>query len=136
MDQDLNRGERTFRIVVLAVAAVGVLVIAALGWYLASSFMGSDLEGTPTSTAIGLLATEMTQRPSAGDTTVPEIATVATDQDGEEPNQRATATAACELYQSQFPGTPCPDHPVPGIEQTATAACDAFQDEFPGTPCP
>lgn len=49
---------------------------------------------------------------------------------------QATATAACGLFQTQFPGTPCPPTAVPGIEATATKACATFRERFPGTPCP
>jgi hypothetical protein len=52
------------------------------------------------------------------------------------PNYDMTATAACYLFNSQFPGTPCPATAVPGIEATVTAACAQFQSQFPGTPCP
>jgi hypothetical protein len=52
------------------------------------------------------------------------------------PDYALTATAGCAVFQSQFPGTPCPGTAVPGIEITATEACNIFQSQFPGTPCP
>jgi hypothetical protein len=52
------------------------------------------------------------------------------------PDYVMTATAGCVVFQSQFPGTPCPGTAVPGIEITATEACIIFQSQFPGTPCP
>ena len=52
------------------------------------------------------------------------------------PDYAMTATAGCAVFQSQFPGTPCPGTAVPGIELTATEACIQFQSQFPGTPCP
>ena len=48
----------------------------------------------------------------------------------------ATATAACDEFQSQFPGTPCPQILKADLVATATAACAEFLSQFPGTPCP
>ncbi|NIM93311.1 MAG: hypothetical protein GTO18_06330 [Anaerolineales bacterium] len=48
----------------------------------------------------------------------------------------ATATAGCEVFLEEFPGTPCPEYDSIIISATATAACADYQEDFPGTPCP
>ena len=44
----------------------------------------------------------------------------------------ATATLAPECPTSE----PCPPTPTLDLRATATAACERFESEFPGTPCP
>ncbi len=51
-------------------------------------------------------------------------------------DQAATATAACQQFNSQFPGTPCPPVLSPEQAATATAVCQQFNSQFPSTPCP
>jgi hypothetical protein len=105
-----------------------MIVIVSLGVFMLREFisLGGESESTPeiiNSEGQVIDDVEATLQPPAVDG--PDL-----------PNYDMTATAACYLFSSQFPGTPCPATAVPGIEATATAACAQFQSQFPGTPCP
>ena len=122
---------RALTYVIILGVAVGALMLGGLGVYgFITYFSGDDLDtaGAPSGEETEVLAAS----PTALATEIPaEVGK----QSLKDPIA-ATATAACGLFLSQFPGTPCPSTEVREADMTATAACGLFLSQFPGTPCP
>jgi hypothetical protein len=120
--------KKRFPLVVGVGIGLGIIILVSLGVIMLGEFinLGGGSESTPeilSSEDQVIEEVEETLQPPAIDG--PDL-----------PDYDMTATAACYLFSSQFPGTPCPATAVLGIEATATAACAQFQSQFPGTPCP
>ncbi len=127
-DLQPSKTKKRFPLAVGVGIGLGMIVLVSLGVIMLQEFisLGGDSEATP-----DILSSEDQVIEDAEETPQPPAI--------EGPDQTdydMTATAACYLFVSQFPGTPCPAEAVPGIEATATAACAQFQSQFPGTPCP
>ena len=122
---------RALTYVIILGVAVGVLMLGGLGVYgFITYFSGddSDTADAPSGEETEVLAAG----PTALATGIPE----GVGQQSLKDSTAATATAACGLFLSQFPGTPCPPAVVQEVDRTATAACARFISELPGTPCP
>lgn len=117
-------------VIILGIAA-GVLLLGALGVYgFITYFSGDDPD--PADVLSGEETENLAARPTALATGIPEEV----GQQSPADSIAATATAACGLFLSQFPGTPCPSAGVREVDITATEACGLFLSQFPGTPCP
>jgi hypothetical protein len=123
-----QQSDKVFRRLVLVGAGLAFIVLIVIGAYL-----GYEKLWSSTSTATVAAEGEAVSSPvQAGVGTAEPLS-------GTMPAQQqvqATATAACETFQQQFPGTPCPPIDQFFLGATATAACSDFHSLFPGTPCP
>jgi len=125
-----SSGKAVTYVIILGVA-VGVLMLGGLGIYgFITYFSGDD------SDTADALSGEETENLAAGSTALATGVPGLVGQQALKDSIDATATAACGLFISQFPGTPCPPAEVLAAEMTATAACGIFLSQFPGTPCP
>lgn len=130
---------RRTRKLIIGGLAFGLLILVGLGSYTIIQYINlearleeqsdkADVQGGRDSTGI-----DSTENQLNGTLTPTRKSTPTNFQN---PDYAMTATAGCAVFQSQFPGTPCPGTAVPGIDITATEACAVFQSQFPGTPCP
>ena len=117
-------------IIILGIAA-GVLMLGGLGVYGFITYFNGD-DPDPADAPSGEETENLAASPTALATGIPEKV----GQQSLKDSTAATATAACGLFLSQFPGTPCPPAVVQEVDMTATAACARFISELPGTPCP
>jgi hypothetical protein len=127
-------GRRTRRLIIGGLV-FGLLLLVGLGSYVIIQFIDLneqldkvDVDGGKDTTGIESVESQRNGTPTPTRKGTPT--------DYQNPDYIMTATAGCAVFQSQFPGTPCPGTAVPGIEITATEACILFQSQFPGTPCP
>jgi hypothetical protein len=125
-----SSGKALTYVIILGVAA-GVLMLGGLGVYGFITYFGGD----DSDTADALLGQE-TENLAASPTALATGIPAEVGRQSLKDPIAATATAACGLFLSQFPGTPCPPAGVQEADMTATAACERFISEFPGTPCP
>ncbi len=125
-----SSGRALTYVIILGVAA-GVLLLGGLGVYGFITYFNGDDSDTADAPS-----REETENLAASPTALATVAPGGVDQLSPADSIAATATAACGVFLSQFPGTPCPPTGVQEVELTATAACERFISEFPGTPCP
>jgi hypothetical protein len=138
----MKRSENLIKVIIAFVIGLGVLGLGAIGMYAyLEYFRGPESTRVPAAGATSIdqtnpRATKVESQAISTPSVTLQAMASASHTAIQTQDFAATATAGCAAFSDLFPGTPCPEQAIPGIEATATQACEVFLQRFPGTPCP